>query len=176
MAARKTPSRTQGLLAYAAPGTRIFLQNDVNGQASTTQITAGQSTGARGAYVGADGRTGGFYPGCWGCGGEMMIDEAAYRALWPLEKGKRTVFLRTAPNGEKARIVITVAGSERLTTPAGTFDTFILDGRLETLDGARYSAQVRAWWAPGSGWVVRARGGDSRGNTLSSEVTKFVLP
>lgn len=173
---KTNPVATASLLAYAAPGTQIFLKNDVNGQSSTVQITAGQAKGARGAYIGADGRAGGFYPGCWGCGGDMVIDEDAYRALWPLESGKRTVFLRTAPNGDKARLVITVAGTERITTEAGTFDTFILDGRLENLSGASYSAQVRAWWAPGPGWVVRARGGDSQGNTLSSEVTKFVLP
>ena len=170
------PVATAALLAYAEPGTQIFLRNNVNGETSEVQITADQATGPRGAYTGADGSSGGFYPGCWGCGGSMTIDEEAYRSLWPLQKGKRTVFLRTAPNGDKARMVITVAGTERVTTDAGTFDTFILDGRLENLSGARYSAQVRAWWAPGPGWVIRARGGDSQGNTLSSEVTKFVLP
>ncbi len=161
------------LLAYARPGTVIELENKVNGETSRTRITAGQSRGPRGAYSDQSGKAGGFYPGCWGCGGEMVIDEASYAALWPLEKGKRVAFLRTAPDGKKSRMVITVAGTERITTPAGTFDTWILDGRLESVDGPTYSAQVRAWWAPGPGWVIRAKGGDSLGNTLASEVVAF---
>ncbi len=172
----RNPVGNQVLLAYAPEGTRITLENKVNGEVSRTNITAAKASGPRGAYTDANGKSGGFYPGCWGCGGSMTIDEEAYRTLWPLEKGKRVVFLRTAPDGQRARIVITVAGSERITTPAGSFDTYILDGRLENIGGPTYSAQVRAWWAPGRGWVVRAKGGDSSGNSLSSEVVEFIYP
>ena len=163
-------------LTYAAPGTRIVLVNQANGQSSQTNITAGQPAGLRGAYTRDDGAAGGFYPGCWGCGGAMQIEEDKYAQLWPLETGKAVSFLRTAPDGNKARVVIRVAGSETIDTPAGTFETYLLDGRIEHLTGARYSAQVRAWWAPGPGWVVKAEGGDSQGSTLSSQVIEFIRP
>ncbi len=163
-------------LTYAPAGTRIVLSNSVNGQVSQTQISAGQPLGAQGAFVRGDGSQGGFYPGCWSCGAPMVIEEAKYAALWPLETGKTVSFLRTAPDGQKARVVIRVAGTQTVEIPAGTFDTYLLDGRVENLTGPRYSAQVRAWWAPGPGWVVKAEGGDSQGSTLSSEVIEFIRP
>lgn len=172
----ENPVGNDVLLAYAPEGTRIVLENRVNGEVTRQTITAGRPRGPRGAYTDASGRTGGFYPGCWGCGGDTVIDEAAYAALWPLAKGNRVAFLRTEADGKRARMVITVAGTETITTPAGTFETYILDGRLENVDGTPYSAQVRAWWAPGPGWVIRARGGDSLGNALSSEVVEFIRP
>ena len=163
-------------LTYAAPGTRIVLVNNANGQTNQTNITAGQALGARGAYTRDDGFQGSFYPGCWGCGSGMQIEEAKYAALWPLETGKTASFLRTAPDGNKARVVIRVAGTETIETPAGNFETYLLDGRIEHLTGPRYSAQVRAWWAPGPGWVVKAEGGDSQGSTLSSQVIELIQP
>lgn len=163
-------------LVYAPVGTQITLLNASNGTASETQITAAAATGLRGAYTTTTGTSGGFYPGCWGCGGSMQIEENLYAALWPLETGKSVAFLRTAPDGQKARVIIRVSGTQTVETPAGSFDTYILDGRIEHLTGPRYSAQVRAWWAQDPGWVVKAEGGDSQGSTLSSEVAKIELP
>lgn len=171
-AASDDPAR----LVYAPAGTKIKLLNAVNGKPSESSITAGAATGVRGAFLDANGVPGGFYPGCWGCGGTTTIEEEVYARLWPLDAGKQVTFIRTADNGEKARVVIRVAGIETIETPAGTFKTWTLDGRIENLSGPRYSAQVRAWWAPQPGWVVKAEGGDSRGNTLSSQVAEIVLP
>lgn len=163
-------------LLYAEVGTEITLENQTNGTPSETRVTAARAQGVQGRFIREDGTEGSFYPGCWGCGAGMQIDEAAYAMLWPLETGKRVTFLRTAPDGQKARVVIRVAGIEDIETPAGTFETYLLDGRIEHLTGPRYSAQVRAWWAPGPGWVVKAEGGDSQGSTLSSQVVSFARP
>ncbi|MEM9138306.1 MAG: hypothetical protein AAGB15_00620 [Pseudomonadota bacterium] len=163
-------------LAYAEPDTRINLVSAANGQTSETTITVLPTTGLRGAYRGADGSQGSFYPGCWGCGTGMTIEEEKYASLWPLEIGKQAVFLRTAPDGQQARMQIRVSSFETVSTPAGEFEAYALDGRIEHITGPRYSAQVRAWWAPGPGWVVKAEGGDSRGNTLSSQVAEIARP
>ena len=163
-------------LFYAPVGTEIKLLNASNGKTSESSITVAAPTGTRGAYTNASGGVGGFYPGCWGCGGSMQIEEAKYAALWPLETGKNVAFLRTSPDGQKARVIIRVAGTQEIETAAGKFDTYILDGRIEHLTGPRYSAQVRAWWAQDPGWVVKAEGGDSQGSTLSSEVAAVKLP
>ncbi|MEM1299148.1 MAG: hypothetical protein AAGH68_07680 [Pseudomonadota bacterium] len=163
-------------LVYAPEGTQIRLSNTIDGQVSESAITAGRAFGPRGALVRADGTQGAFYPGCWNCGGSMVIEEAQYAALWPLETGKTAAFLRTAPNGDKARVVIRVAGRETLETPAGSFDTYLMEGRVNHLTGAAYDANVKAWWAPDPGWVVRATGSDSTGRSLSSEVVSFTLP
>ncbi|MEM9063328.1 MAG: hypothetical protein AAGD13_22945 [Pseudomonadota bacterium] len=163
-------------LVYAPAGTELKLVNASNGKPSETRITVNAPTGLRGSFTREDGTTGGFYPACWGCGGSNVIEEAEYAKLWPLETGKSVGFLRTAPDGQKARVVIRVAGTASIETMAGQFDTYILDGRIEHLTGPRYSAQVRAWWAQDPGWVVKAEGGDSQGSTLSSEVASVVLP
>ena len=163
-------------LFYAPAGTQLKLLNASNGTPSESNITVASATGLRGAYTTSEGKSGGFYPGCWGCGGTMQIEVDKYAQLWPLETGKNVAFLRTAPDGQKARVVIRVSGTQKIETAAGTFDTYILDGRIEHLTGPRYSAQVRAWWAQDPGWVVKAEGGDSQGSTLSSEVASIRLP
>jgi hypothetical protein len=163
-------------LVYAAAGTEIALQNTVDGQVSTARITVVDQIGLRGAFTRASGAPGGVYPGCWGCGGTMRIEEALYGALWPLETGKQVTFLRTAPDGTKARAVIRVAGTEVIETPAGTLSTYRLDGQINSLTGPAYQASVRAWWAPDPGWVVRAEGSDSAGRQLKSIVTEIKAP
>lgn len=163
-------------LVYAPVGTQLKLLNASNGVTSETELTVKASSGLRGAYTTSTGKTGGFYPACWLCGGDMQIEVGKYAALWPLETGKSVAFLRTSPDGQKARIVIRVSGTQTIETPAGSFDTYILDGRVEHLTGPRYSAQVRAWWAQDPGWVVKAEGGDSQGSTLSSQVASIDLP
>jgi hypothetical protein len=170
------PAPARAPLVYAPPGTHITLANSVNGRPSETRLIVAGASGPRGAYVAEDGRVGGVYPGCWDCGGAMRIEEEKYAGLWPLEPGRQVVFLRTAPDGQQARVLIRVAGRETVETPAGTFDAWLLDGRVENVTGPRHSAQVRAWWAPDPGWVVKAEGGDSLGNTLSSQAVAIVVP
>ncbi len=163
-------------LLYAEAGTQITLESAANGTPTETEITVVNAAGPQGRFRRADGTEGSFYPACWACGAPNTIEEALYSQLWPLETGKQVSFLRTSPDGQEARVFIRVSGIEDVTTPAGTFETYQLDGRIEHLTGPRYSAQVRAWWAPGPGWIVKAEGGDSRGATLSSQVTKFIRP
>ncbi|MEO1490603.1 MAG: hypothetical protein AAFV19_00435 [Pseudomonadota bacterium] len=163
-------------LVYAAAGTEIALQNIVDGQTTQTRITVSKPAGLRGAFARPDGTVGAVYPGCWGCGGSVQIEEALYGALWPLETGKQVTFLRTALDGTKARAVIRVAGIETIRTEAGTYRTYRLDGQINALTGPAYQASVRAWWAPDPGWVVRAEGSDSSGRRLTSVVTEIKAP
>lgn len=164
------------LLTYAAPGTQFLLENIIDGARSEQAVTAGQATGLRGAYANSSGQPGGFYPGCWGCGGAAQIEEDLYAGLWPLETGKEVGFLRTTPDGNRARVIIRVAGTERLETPAGDIDTYKLEGRLRSLTGPDYTAEVSAWWAPDPGWVIRAEGSDSAGRKLTSRVIAITAP
>jgi hypothetical protein len=163
-------------LTYAAPGTQFLLENIVDGARSEQAVTAGPATGLRGAYTNSSGQPGGFYPGCWGCGGTAQIEEDLYARLWPLETGKQVGFLRTSSDGNRARVIIRVAGTERLETPMGDIDTFKLEGRLQGLTGPEYTANVEAWWAPDPGWVIRAVGSDSQGRSLSSKVIAITSP
>ncbi|MEM9736196.1 MAG: hypothetical protein AAF908_06290 [Pseudomonadota bacterium] len=163
-------------LVYAPAGTPIRLVNTVDGVESETRITASVARGLRGAFVRADGTVGSFYPGCWDCGAPAEIEEDLYAALWPLAPGKEVGFLRSAPDGTRARIVISVVGPETVETEAGRFETWRLAGRMTMLTGASLTAEVTAWWAPDPGWVVKAEGRDSAGKILASEVAAFGVP
>lgn len=165
-----------GYLIYAEPGTGLVLASTIDGTPRETRITAAAAAPPRGAFRREDGSIGGFYPGCWDCGGEMRIEEDRYAALWPLETGNEVAFLRVAPDGTRARILIRVGGTETIETQAGRFETYRLEGRAQHLAGPEYSAEVTAWWAPDPGWVVRAEGSDSRGRVLTSEVVEIIQP
>ncbi len=176
LAACGTPGKDPGTIRYAESGTQIALSNVVDGQVGTALITVGSSSGTEGSYVGADGQTGTFYPGCWGCGGDVEIEREKYDALWPLAPGKSVEFMRTGPDGSQAKVTIRVVGNEKIETGAGFFDTVLLESRMESTSGAPWTAVLRTWWSDKLGWAIKSEGEDSRGTTLSSEVVRFVPP
>ena len=88
----------------------------------------------------------------------MQYDSAAVAALFPLAQGRRTQFI--AARGDlqwlyDARVV----GTERITTPAGTFDTWV----VETIEAPKRTpspATARTnittfWYAPSVKNIVR---------------------
>ncbi len=160
-------------LAYALPGTIFKLANTVNGVAKSVTVIAEQPEGFRGRAITPEGQRTYFYPGCYECGTDMRIDETEYARLWPLETGKAVAFVRESADGTTARVLISVAGTETIETPAGRFETYRLVGRVQSLTGPRKTALVLAWWAPEVGWVVRAEASDSAGNEIASEVAEI---
>ena len=162
-------------LLYAPVGTRILLINAINGAPVETEVTVGRADGIFGTYRNGAAETGAYLPGCWGCTPGMQISPQAYGALWPLQPGKQVRFRRIDAGGQAAEVTISVTGTERLATPLGEFETYVLDGRIQHVGGAPYSAQMRSWWAPGLGWVIKTAGGDSRGNTFESQIADFTL-
>jgi hypothetical protein len=81
--------------------------------------------------------------------------------LFPLQTGKTVSFTRRWA-GKAWRDRIEVTGAERLTVPAGTYDTYILLRRSEQV-GSDWSAEQRVWYAPDLGWVVKFEGYNNRG-------------
>lgn len=81
--------------------------------------------------------------------------------LFPLQKGKAVSFTRRWA-GQAWRDRIEVLGTERVTVPAGTFDTYVLLRRSE-LVGKDWRAEQRTWYAPELGWVVKFEGYNNAG-------------
>jgi len=81
--------------------------------------------------------------------------------LFPLEVGKAVSFTRRW-GGEAWHDRIEVVRSERLTVPAGDFDTFVLL-RTSELVGKDWRAEQRIWYAPDLGWIVKFEGYNTRG-------------
>ncbi|GAB4376935.1 MAG: hypothetical protein Kow00114_40970 [Kiloniellaceae bacterium] len=81
--------------------------------------------------------------------------------LFPLEVGKAVEFTRRWA-GKAWRDRIEVLGVERVSVPAGSFDTYVLLRRSEQLDGD-WRAEQRVWYAPELGWVVKFEGYNNKG-------------
>jgi len=81
--------------------------------------------------------------------------------IFPLEVGKAVHFTRRW-GGEAWRDSIEVLAVERVTVPAGTFDTFVLLRNSEQI-GGEWRAEQRTWYAPELGWVVKFEGYNNRG-------------
>ena len=81
--------------------------------------------------------------------------------LFPLQVGKAVTFTRRWA-GEAWHDRIEVQGTERITVPAGTFDTFVLLRVSEQVGGA-WRAEQRVWYAPKLGWVVKFEGYNNQG-------------
>ena len=81
--------------------------------------------------------------------------------LFPLQVGKAVTFTRRWA-GEAWRDRIEVLGTERVSVPAGTFDTYVLLRRSE-LVGRDWQAEQRIWYAPELGWIVKFEGYNTAG-------------
>lgn len=91
--------------------------------------------------------------------------------LFPLEVGKAVSFTRRWA-GEAWRDRIEVLGTERVTVPAGTFDTFVLLRVSEQVD-SDWRAEQRSWYAPELGWVVKFEGYNNKGAGERWQAVRF---
>jgi hypothetical protein len=104
---------------------------------------------------------------------EYKFDKAAIRALWPLMPGNQARvkmeygygLAKTEADGKKkwartetGSIHYTVLRREKVTTPAGSFDAFVIqrDRHFTKLDDKKIIASRRiGWLAPSLGYVVK---------------------
>lgn len=168
-------------LEYAPKGTTLLFRTNSNGNLLTQEIMVRSPDGVEGRFsrYGLHNRT--YYPGCWGCGNDRSIEERKYAELWPLEVGKSVEFIRKRSDGSRSTVSIIVASRERISTMAGEFDTFVLEGTIENIDGTPWRASKTDWWSPEIGWVVKSDGTDSDGDFYLFELVRkgpisFAIP
>ena len=87
----------------------------------------------------------------------LLTDEQQFEELWPLKVGKRMQI-----EGQRYPTIwhwdVSVTTTERITVDAGTFDCFVIDAVVTTLDRGRrlpYLNRMLFWYAPSIGTVVR---------------------
>ena len=79
--------------------------------------------------------------------GGPLNDTTWYR--WPLQIGAKWEFPYHQPDGQSISIwEVEVRGWEKVTVPAGTFDTVHLTGIRKTLTGSKGTANEDMWYAP----------------------------
>ncbi len=107
----------------------------------------------------------------------LQVDPAALDSLWPLKPGREAAFeARRGP--EVWRWELRVLEGEEITVPAGTFQTFVVQGvqTPELVRSPQTSATVlHAWWyAPAINSVVRFRTtyltGPAQGRVVEGEL------
>jgi hypothetical protein len=92
-----------------------------------------------------------FCPDCLQAG--IGADGGPLAQLYPLEVGKGITFTRS--RGDRTWLdEILVVGTDSITTPAGSFDTFVVRRRSKAPDDS-WRAEQRNWYAPALGWVVK---------------------
>lgn len=86
----------------------------------------------------------------------LILNEGAFEKLWPLRVGQQVQF-DTQRFPAIWRWGVEVAGTERVTTDAGTFDCYVIDATVNQLVGGRKTLTDRTlfWYAPSVNAVVR---------------------
>jgi hypothetical protein len=86
--------------------------------------------------------------------GESFVQGIDLKSLWPLKVGNKTTqtVSSTGRDGKAytSTVTMTVAASEKVTVPAGTFDSF----RVEETKAGEATPRIH-WWAPGLGISVK---------------------
>ena len=129
---------------------------------------------------------------------EYKFDKAAIRALWPLKPGKQARvkmeygygLAKTEADGKKTwartetgSIHYKVLRREKVTVPAGTFDTVMIQrdrSFTKLADKKTESHRRTAWFAPSLGYVVKQvivyRPGNPKSRTTTIEAVKIEQP
>lgn len=104
------------------------------------------------------------------------VDQMKPSRLWPLTVGKKISARYTGANtlGSGTGVwdfTISVDGYEKVTTPAGTFDAFVVTNKQESLSG-NFKSTWRNWYAPEAGVTVKFeysnnQGSSSKGDAIS---------
>ena len=110
-------------------------------------------------------------PFCADCAQAIPSDGGPLAALYPLQVGKGVKFTR-----RKGQLVwdddILVTATERLSVPAGIFNTFVVRRRSQLRD-SEWWAEQRNWYAPSLGWVVKFEGKSSDGRIQSWHLVEW---
>ena len=153
-------------------GTRITWADTDTGENPRTIVITGVDGMVR-HYRREDGEHVSHFIFCFYCAG-ADFDVADYAALWPLEVGKE-VDLGPAIGPRVWWNVITVTGTERVTVPAGTFDTYVV--RVRAWDQVRARMQETfIHYAPDVGWGVRYESLDVHGNKQRRSIVRIRYP
>ena len=160
-----SPADTQGrdVLPFrpALIGTRMHLSE--NGKdAGYIQVTGVSGTTV--TVVNASSQTLRFRAGLFSTRNGSKFVGPAIGSLWPLHVGKRLEFEEV--NGEdRWHNVVQVLRREAITTPAGTFDTWVIELQERALMPAQggFERTRTYWYAPEAGLHVRLRSAQGGG-------------
>jgi hypothetical protein len=158
-------------------GTRMHVSN--NGKdAGYFQVTGVSGTTV--TVVNASNQTAKLRAGLFSIRSGSKIVGSALDSLWPLHVGKRLEFEEI--NGDdRWHNVVQVLRREAITTPAGTFDTWVIERQERALMPAQggFERTRTYWFAPDAGLHIRLRsvqGGGPPARLFNWDAAQIVRP
>ena len=151
-------------------GTRLVYQDLENGDRQSGIVGKAEGMIVKWTWQGSPGMSIGHF--CSDCSlAETGPDGGPLAQLYPLERGKGIRFKRT--RGKSVwQDEIMVVGTERLETPAGVFDCYVVRRRSATPDQS-WRGEQRSWYAPELGWVVKFEGFDTTGRVQRWQLVNY---
>ena len=115
--------------------------------------------------------------------GELVYDPAVFNELWPLKVG-RTLVMETQRFPDLWMWRFVVAGTERVTVRAGTFDTYVIESFEEPRTPGKkqpaYRRNAKYYFAPDINAIVRFTSeefvGERRAKTTVVELVRLERP
>jgi hypothetical protein len=109
--------------------------------------------------------------------GRAWLDQAKPWTVWPLSVGKKiSARYDGASNSGTEQgswmFAWTVEKYERITTKAGSFDTFVVT-RTQDWIGRSYKEKITSWYAPDLGLVVRQEDWNNQGRSNKREAVSI---
>ena len=109
-------------------------------------------------------------------GNVLQYDRRAVEGLWPLSVGK-TVDVNTNRENQVWQVEFKVLRTERVTIPAGTFDTFVIQQRERGIGSNSYRGTTTRWYAPSLGLSVKYEQViESQNNTIAWQLKEIIYP
>jgi hypothetical protein len=148
----------------AAPGT-VFVWRDLRTGEQKEEIV-GEHKGRQMEATYDGKRSFAYVPDPWA--DEENTDVADIEPLFPLEVGKKVTFHRQ-PRAGRTFDTVEVVGTETITLPFGTVDTYVIETTSKLVSGS-WIGTATAWYAPSLHWQVqwsiRDNDGDNRRRQL----------
>jgi hypothetical protein len=172
-AAAQSPDLDPAPFKVPPTGTRLVWQNLDSGQRQVSVIGESDGMIVRWTWQGHPGASLGHF--CMDClEAEAAPDGGFMAPLYPLEVGKAVLFNRSR-GGNTWQDEIRVVGTDRLETPAGSFETFVVRRRSRTPDES-WRAEQRNWYDPKLGWVLKFEAFDNQGGRERWQVIQLNYP
>jgi hypothetical protein len=152
------------------------------------------SDGQRTTWIGADGnrcriqqkrRDGSEVTNFWyaptatvlATGSQTWAEQVKPSALWPLAVGKKVGGMYDGPSSTTSyrgtwEITLLVEKAERISTPAGAFDTLVVLQRQQALSHS-FKSEFRQWYAPQLGVHVRFQYSDNNAQSATADATSI---
>ena len=105
-----------------------------------------------------------LFGGLWNADGNYISTaRSEISALFPLKAGNRASTTMTSPTSGMTYHVIFEVHQGKLTTPAGAFDTFLIDHTETSMTGLT-EVKFESWYAPAVNAIIKQRFTQVRGN------------